>query len=107
MLLTDSAIEALNRKIEQRNSPNVFVRLGVKGFGCKGFSYLIEFDDSKPREKDSCFYFNGISVVIDPKSIKYLENCILDWEQTLVSSGFKFINSIEASRCGCGKSFSL
>lgn len=106
--LTEAAIEAFHQRIENRNTPDARVRLGVKGSGgCKGMSYVIIFEDNHPREKDISLYYNGISVVVDNKSIAYLEGCILDYEQTLMSQGFVFRNNREKSRCGCGKSFSI
>ena len=105
--LTDKAIEAFNRRIEERNTPDVRIRLGVQGGGCSGMKYVIQFDDDKPKENDLQFFHNGIRVIVDPKSIVYLNGCELDFEKTLVEEGFVFSNPQEAKRCGCGKSFSI
>lgn len=104
MHLTDAAIESFNRKIAARNTPNVHIRVGVRGGGCSGYTYVIQFEDDAPREKDLKLFYNGIRVLVDPKSATYLNGCVLDWEQTLVASGFKFTNP-KASSCGCGSSF--
>jgi iron-sulfur cluster assembly protein len=104
--ITDAAINSLSKKLESRNTPNARIRLGVRGGGCNGFSYVIQFYDGEPKEKDLEFTFGNIRVVVDNKSITYLNDCTLDWERSLMGEGFKFINPNEKSRCGCGKSFS-
>jgi len=105
--LTDAAIEAFQQKLEERDTPRAYIRLGVKGAGCSGYQYVIQFEDNSPREKDIELFFNGILVLVDKKSMGYLDGCILEYEQTLLAQGFKFINPNEISRCGCGSSFNL
>jgi iron-sulfur cluster assembly protein len=82
------------------------LRLGVKGGGCSGMSYAIEFD-AGPRERDSIFTFDGVRVFIDPKSFVYLKGMTLDYEETLMRQGFNFHNPNSARSCGCGTSFSV
>jgi len=82
------------------------LRLGVKGGGCSGLSYAIEFD-AHPRERDNIFTFEDVRVFIDPKSFVYLQGMTLDYEETLIRQGFKFINPNSARSCGCGTSFSV
>jgi len=105
--LTDSAIEAFHKNLEERDTPKARIRLGVKGAGCSGFQYIIQYEDDPPREKDVEYFFNGIRVVVDKKSLIYLNDCIVDWENTLIAQDFKFINPKEKSRCGCGSSFTV
>jgi len=105
--LTDTAIEAFQQKLADRETPRAYIRLGVKGSGCSGFSYVIQFEDNPPREKDIELFFNGIRVLVDKKSMSYLDGCVLDWEKTLIAQGFKFVNPNESSRCGCGSSFTV
>ncbi|HUN86102.1 MAG TPA: iron-sulfur cluster assembly accessory protein [Terracidiphilus sp.] len=81
------------------------LRLGVKGGGCSGLSYAMEFD-SHPRERDRIFEFDGVRVFIDPKSFVYLQGMTLDYEETLMRQGFNFINPNSTRSCGCGSSFS-
>lgn len=108
IILTDKAIEAFNKKLEQRNTPNAYIRVGVKGSSaCAGFGYHIQYEDNQPREKDLLLFFNGIRVLIDSKSIVYLDGCIIDWERSLTGEGFRVINNREVARCGCGKSVSF
>ena len=82
------------------------LRLGVKGGGCSGLSYVIAFD-SHPREHDRIFTFEGVRVFIDPKSFVYLNGMTLDYEETLMRQGFNFINPNSTRSCGCGTSFSV
>lgn len=82
------------------------MRLGVKGGGCSGMSYAIEFD-AGPRERDNIFTFDGVRVFIDPKSFVYLKGMTLDYEETLMRQGFNFHNPNSARSCGCGTSFSV
>ena len=80
-------------------------RLGVMGGGCSGLSYSIKFD-SRPRERDRIYDFDGVRVFVDPKSFLYLHGMTLDYEETLMRQGFNFINPNSTRSCGCGSSFS-
>jgi iron-sulfur cluster assembly protein len=81
------------------------LRLGVMGGGCSGLSYSIKFD-SRPRERDRIYSFDGVRVFVDPKSFLYLHGMTLDYEETLMRQGFNFINPNSKHSCGCGSSFS-
>lgn len=101
------AAEQLRDQLEKRGTPNAFIRLGVRGGGCSGFSYVLQYEDSAPKTKDIVLEVDGINIVIDVKSIVYLNGCTLDWEKTLMNHGFKFVNPNEKSKCGCGHSFTV
>jgi len=104
--ITPSSAKAIKQKLSKRENKNAYLRLGVKGSGCSGMMYVIEFDDEMPREKDiAMMYDTGIQVVVDNKSIKYLDGMTLDYSNNLMKQGFEIKNPNEASRCGCGKSF--
>jgi len=81
------------------------LRLGVLGGGCSGLSYSIKFD-TRPRERDRVYDFEGVRLFVDPKSFVYLHGMTLDYEQTLLKQGFNFINPNSTRSCGCGSSFS-
>jgi iron-sulfur cluster assembly protein len=81
------------------------LRLGVMGGGCSGLSYSIKFD-TRPRERDRVYEFDGVRVFVDPKSFVYLHGMTLDYEETLMRQGFNFINPNSSRSCGCGSSFS-
>lgn len=104
--LTPKAVEMAKKALERRGTPSAALRLGVRGGGCSGASYVIEFAD-KIRERDHRFEFEGLTVVVDPKSLVYLRGSVLDYEVKLMSHGFKFQNPNEKKGCGCGESFSI
>lgn len=100
------AAKQIQKQLVDRETPNALIRLGVKGGGCSGFSYVIQYEDStSPR--DLHFELDGIHVLVDRKSILYLNGCTLDWEHTLMNQGFKILNPNEKSKCGCGHSFTV
>lgn len=106
LALTPKAVEMAKKSIERRGVPTEGLRLGVRGGGCSGASYVIEFAD-KIRERDRVFEFDGLKVIVDPKSLVYLRGSILDYEVKLMSHGFKFRNPNEKKSCGCGESFGI
>jgi len=106
VLLTPKAVEMAKRALQRRGTPTAALRLGVRGGGCSGVSYAIEFSD-KVRDRDHRFDFDGLLVVVDPKSLVYLRGSVLDYEVQLMQHGFKFRNPNEKSNCGCGESFSV
>ena len=81
------------------------LRLGILGGGCSGLSYSIKFD-TRPRERDRVYEFDGVRIFVDPKSFIYLNGMTLDYETTLMHQGFNFINPNSNRSCGCGSSFS-
>jgi len=104
--LTPKAIDMAKKALLKRGTPDAALRLGVRGGGCSGASYVIEFAD-KIRSRDLVFDFDGLKVVTDPKSLVYLRGSILDYEVKLMQHGFKFRNPNERSACGCGTSFGI
>jgi iron-sulfur cluster assembly protein len=105
--LSPAAIENARSALAKRGTPNAAVRLGIKGGGCSGFSYVIEFDDEPPRDRDRVFEFDSIKVYVDKKSLIYLSGSELDYEKTIMRQGFRFRNPHEATHCGCGTSFTV
>lgn len=106
--LTAQAAEQVKEQLKNRNTPDAYLRLGIRGGGCSGFSYVLKFEDSEPKEgRDLVFELEGVKVVVDKKSILYLNGTTLDWEKTLMHQGFKFKNPNEKSKCGCGHSFTV
>lgn len=102
---TEGAIEALNRIKQEQNVPeNYGLRVGVKGGGCSGFSYVLGFDEQK--EKDEVYEINGFKVLMEKAHSIYLLGMQIDWLDGLNNRGFTFINPNAKSTCGCGTSFS-
>jgi len=104
--LTQKAVEMARKAIERRAQPTFGLRLGVKGGGCSGVSYVIEFAE-KARGRDHVFEYEGLNIIVDPKSLIYLRGSILDYEVKLMQHGFKFRNPNEKAGCGCGESFTV
>jgi len=107
LLVTEKAIKRIRTAMAKEGiSPEQGgLRLGVLGGGCSGLSYSIKFD-TKPRERDRIYDFDGVRVFVDPKSFVYLHGMTLDYEETLMRQGFNFINPNSTRSCGCGSSFS-
>jgi iron-sulfur cluster assembly protein len=101
------AAENIKLQLESRGTPESYLRLGIKGGGCSGFSYVLRFEDDPPRDKDIVFEEHGVKIIIDKKSLTYLNGSTLDWEKTLLKQGFKFVNPNEKATCGCGHSFTV
>ena len=105
--VSPAAVEAIRAQIQKRGVPDTALRVGIRGGGCSGFSYVIEFHDGPPRARDRVYQYDDVRVVVDPKSLVYLNGTTLDWEKTLLKQGFKFVNPNEKTSCGCGHSFTV
>ncbi len=103
--LTNSAATHVKNYLEKRGK-GVGVRLGVKTTGCSGMAYTIEFAD-QVEDEDQVFEDKGVKVIINPKSMVYLNGTELDFTREGLNEGFKFTNPNEKDRCGCGESFSV
>lgn len=105
--LSERAVKEVRRIIDEQNLPDeTALRLGVKGGGCSGFSYTLGFDD-QIGEIDQVNTIEGVRVVVDPKSFLYLNGTQLDFEESLMGRGFKFVNPNASKTCGCGESFTV
>ncbi len=110
--VSQAAINAIERQIAKRSVPGTSLRVGVRGGGCSGFSYVIEFCDEDPNTRDTVYDLVAtnaglVRVFIDAKSLVYLSDSTLEWEETLMRQGFRFVNPNVTSTCGCGESFTL
>lgn len=103
--LTDAALKEVKRLINVQGIEEGGLRLGVKGGGCSGLSYTINFDD-KIGQYDQVYEIDGVKVIIDAKSAIYLQGTQLDYQKDLMGGNFKFLNPNANKTCGCGESFS-
>jgi len=103
--LTEAAVKEVRRLLDVQGITEGGLRLGVKGGGCSGLSYTVNFDE-KVSEYDTVCEADGVKVIVDAKSAIYLTGMELDYQKDLVSGGFKFINPNASKTCGCGESFS-
>ena len=104
--VSDIARDTAVRMMQEDNKPDYFIRVGVKGGGCSGLMYQLEFDNAI-HDDDQEFEDNGIKVVIDRKSVLYLAGTTLDYSGGLNGKGFVFTNPNANRTCGRGESFSL
>ncbi len=105
--VTETAVREIKTIVEQQelDAEKVRLRLGVKGGGCSGFSYVLDLTE-RQNEGDEMFEQHGIKVVCDPKSYLYLNGTTVDFKDEVMGRGFVFNNPNATSSCGCGSSFS-
>lgn len=105
--LSESAAREIRNIIQQQelDADKVRLRVGVKGGGCSGFSYLLDLTESS-KDTDEQFESHGIKVICDPKSLLYLNGTEVDFRDEIMGRGFVFKNPNATSSCGCGSSFS-
>lgn len=103
--LTDTAVKQLNRLFEEKEVPEHYgLRIGVKGGGCSGFSYILGFDEK--TDKDDEYVEKGIRIYMEKAHGLYLLGMEIDWLEGLNNRGFVFNNPNATDTCGCGTSFS-
>lgn len=103
--LTESAANRVQAFLQNRGK-GIGLRLGVKTSGCSGMAYVMEFADEIQPE-DKVFEDRGVKVIIDAKSLLYLDGTEVDYTKEGLNEGFKFNNPNEKDRCGCGESFTV
>ncbi len=105
--LTEKAAAQVRKLMGENSVPGSHgLRVGVKGGGCSGFTYVLGFDET-PRENDRILELHGIRVFIDPKSLFFLSGTVLDYSDGLNGKGFVFNNPQATRTCGCGNSFGV
>jgi iron-sulfur cluster insertion protein len=104
--LTEKAIAKLNEIAESEGIENKSVRVKLIGNGCAGFSQDMSFE-TNIRDTDEVIEQDGIKIICDPISLQYLEGTVIDYFDSMISSGFKFNIPAAKSTCGCGKSVSF
>jgi iron-sulfur cluster assembly protein len=103
--LTESAAKHVSRYIERRGK-GIGLRLGVRTTGCSGLAYKLEYAD-EPNAEDLLFESFGVKVLVDPRSLSYIDGTELDFVREGLNEGFKFNNPHVKSECGCGESFKV
>jgi iron-sulfur cluster assembly protein len=103
--LSEKAAQHVQRYMAKRGR-GVGLRLGVKTTGCSGLAYKLEYADAVNAE-DSTYESHGVQVIVDPKSLPYIDGTQLDFTKEGLNEGFKFINPNVKSECGCGESFNV
>ena len=108
LMLTEAAAKEIKDIIKQQNLPeeNTRLRVGVKGGGCSGFSYLLDLTEEPKGEADEEIESQGVKILCDMKSYLYLNGVEIDFKDEVMGRGFVFKNPNATSTCGCGSSFS-
>ena len=103
--LTSSAVNEIKKLMNDDANSGKYLRIGVKGGGCSGMSYLLGFEDK--TDKDENYEIEDISCIINPAHLIYLSNMEINWEGGLNARGFTFNNPNANTTCGCGSSFGV
>ena len=103
--LTDAAANRVRSFLESRGK-GIGLRVGIKTTGCSGLAYVLEFVDEL-AEGDETFEFNGVTIIVDGKSLVYIDGTELDFVKEGLNEGFKFNNPNQNGECGCGESFTV
>jgi len=106
VVVTEAAAEEIAKQRAKRGTPNARIRVGVRGGGCTGFTYVFEWAD-EVKSTDSEFSGpdgSGVAIVVDPKSLVFLGGMTLDFVRGMMGHGFKFNNPNAKGSCGCGES---
>ena len=101
--ITAAAADEIAKQRAKRGTPDAMIRIGVRGGGCTGFTYVFEWAE-QVRATDKVFSAHGVSIVVDPKSLVYLGGMQLDFVRGMMGHGFKFNNPNAKGSCGCGES---
>jgi iron-sulfur cluster assembly protein len=107
VLLSETAANEIKKIIADQNLPadQTKLRVGVKGGGCSGFSYMLDLTEEPVTENDEQMESHGVKVVVDMKSYLYLNGVEIDFKDEVMGRGFVFKNPNATSTCGCGSSF--
>lgn len=103
--MTEKAATHIQKSLAQRGK-GIGLRLGIKTSGCSGMAYTLEFADVV-GDDDQVFESQGIKIIVDPKSLLYIDGTELDFVREGLNEGFKFNNPNVKSQCGCGESFNV
>ena len=106
--ISDAAAERVQKLKKRRQTPEAVLRVGVRGGGCSGLTYWMDLVDS-PEPKDKVFQFDDkdVTLAVDRKSYLFINGSELDFEKTMVKTGFVFRNPLSNRSCSCGDSFTL
>lgn len=105
--VTEAAAKAIGKYLREHDAaPGSGLRIGVRGGGCSGLSYVLDVE-AAPRAQDHVIEAFGERIFVDPKSMVFLQDTIFDYVTGLMEAGFKFINPRASKSCGCGESFSM
>ncbi|MEB3100478.1 HesB/IscA family protein [Ferviditalea candida] len=102
--ISENASDKIKEMLAEQEIPGLFLRLGVAAGGCSGFSYNMGFDDER-KESDREMEINGLKVVIEEESLRFLKGVEIDFQESAMGGGFTIHNPNAVATCGCGSSF--
>ena len=106
--ITERAAKMVRDQLDKRGNPEAAIRLGIRGGGCTGYSYMFQFEDRGPRKNDTVVDAAfGVRVYVDPKSMLLVKDTRIDFETGIRGHGFKFDNPNVQQSCGCGESITF
>ncbi|MEZ4379719.1 MAG: iron-sulfur cluster assembly accessory protein [Nannocystaceae bacterium] len=105
--VTGRAAKVMREQLQRRGTPQAKIRFGIRGGGCTGYSYLFEFEDKEPRDSDFVVVKDGVTVIVDPKSMRVVDGTEIDFETGIRGHGFRFNNPNVEDSCGCGESITF
>jgi iron-sulfur cluster assembly protein len=107
IMLTETAAKEIRKIIQEQSLPaeQTRLRVGVRGGGCSGFTYMLDLTEDPVGESDEELDSHGVKIVVDNKSLLYLEGVEIDFKDEVMGRGFVFKNPNATSTCGCGSSF--
>ncbi|MEZ7984519.1 MAG: iron-sulfur cluster assembly protein IscA [Pseudomonadales bacterium] len=103
--MTEKAAAHVRQQLDQRGA-GLGIRVGVKTTGCSGMAYVLEFVDEADND-DAVFENHGVHLIVDPKSLVYIDGTVMDFVKEGLNEGFEFKNPNIAGECGCGESFTV
>jgi iron-sulfur cluster insertion protein len=106
LVFTDNAAHKVRQLIEEEGNPNLKLRVFITGGGCSGFQYGFMFEETA-QDDDAQVARGGVTLLVDPMSIQYLEGAEIDYKEDISGAQFVIRNPMAASTCGCGSSFSI
>ena len=108
IMLSETAAKEIRKIVQDNNLPadKTRLRVGVKGGGCSGFSYMLDLTEEEPTDADEQLESHGVPILCDMKSYLYLNGVEIDFKDEVMGRGFVFKNPNATSTCGCGSSFS-
>ena len=108
VVISERAASEVKRIVgEQANAEKLYLRLRVVGGGCSGFQHKLDLDPSVNEKLDETFAINGVDIVVDKRSMLYLDGVVVDFHDDLNKRGFSVTNPTAKTTCGCGSSFSM
>ena len=108
IILTEGAAREVKKIVAEQelDADKVRLRVGVKGGGCSGFSYILDLTETQ-KDSDEVFEQHGVKIICDPKSLLYLSGTTVDFKDEIMGRGFVFTNPNATTSCGCGSSFAV